>query len=111
VFYTLRLLVVAVVAASRLSCWFIIFDTFGRWFIAFDTLGRWFIAFDTLGRWFVAFDNLGRWFIAFNTLISVVGSSLSTISSRLSKHSEFSRSSRYLFIFFKLDLYDIKAPA
>jgi hypothetical protein len=40
--------------------------------------------------------------------ISVVGSSPSTILSRLSKYLEFSRSSRYLlFIFFKLDLYDI----
>ena len=43
-------------------------------------------------------------FFAFNNLVSVVGSSPSTISSRLSKHSNFSQSSR--FIYFKLDLYN-----
>ena len=65
VFFTSRYLVVAVVAASRLGCWF----------------------------------------ITFNTLVLVVGSSPSTISSWLSKHSEFSQSS--WFIYFKLDLYNI----
>ena len=83
VFFTPQLLVVAVVAASRLNCWF----------IAFNTLDCWFIAFDTLICWFIAFNNLSCWFIAFNTLVLIVGSLPSTISSRLSKHSEFSRSS------------------
>ena len=40
VFFTPRLLVVAVVPASHLSGWFITFNTLGRWFIAFNTLGR-----------------------------------------------------------------------
>uniref|UniRef100_A0A2N9G4Q0 HMA domain-containing protein n=1 Tax=Fagus sylvatica TaxID=28930 RepID=A0A2N9G4Q0_FAGSY len=62
-FYFKPLLLVVVVVASR--------------------LGRWFIAFNTLGCWLTAFDNL----------VSVVGSLLSTISARLSKHLEFSRTS------------------
>ena len=62
------------------------FSSRSCWFIAFNTLGCWLITFDTLGCWLITFDTLGCWFIAFDTLVLVVGSSPSTLSSRLLVH-------------------------